>query len=211
MHRLFNLHRGQVPPPQCFHTAESFKIFSHKSPWNPDFISLLLSGMEHRGRHGITGLWYYCKAATKPSTKWHNILQHQSCCHEPPKDMAGWKWHSWRSLSPAKGYGSTVKDSSNFQILEFRDHTCSDCSTGKLHCIFYGTTTRAAVRMKHGTASIFTWIWHSCTASGSGLCSVKKRQWNVKDVWGRLKEECKPSFPCWHLIPLKSKTGLPVL
>lgn len=65
---------------------------------------------------------------------------------------------------------------------------------------------RAATQVQW--ASIFTWIWHSCTASGSDLCAVRKRQWNVKDVWGCLKEECKSPSPCRHLSPLKSKMGL---
>ena len=49
--------------------------------------------------------------------------------------------------------------------------------------VFWGQRGRLQIEWKHATASIFTWMWHPCTASGSELCSVKERQWNVKDVW----------------------------
>lgn len=60
--------------------------------------------------------------------------------------------------------------------------------------------------MKRSTAAIFTWIWHSMTASGLDLFPAKTQQWNVKDVWGCPKEDCKTSSSCWHLSPFRNSS-----
>lgn len=172
------------------------------------------------------------------SVKWHSILHLTSKLfhYKPPKEMVEGKndiheGHCitsycsvvWGGKKLTSGTAQTVTTNSlvyfshlHFSLstlwkvsVAFGDIHAECCSTdetspGKL----LTTATQTADRMKHGTASIFTWIWHSCTASGCDLCSVKKRHWNVKDVWGCLKEERKSSPPCRHLSPLKSKTDL---